>query len=325
MSSTQRKLPISQYISNASQLIYGGMNLGGGWKSNPITKDDEKLTQQLLETCLENGINILDLADIYTFGKAEEVVGRVLKKSPDLLDELVIQSKLGLKLTPVHPVKQYDFSAQWVSKALDDILSRLGMAKLDVLFLHRPDPLMDVKELADTLNKAYDDDKFGYLAVSNMHAGQLAYIQSNVTMPIIANQLEMSLLKADFIEDGITVNMQENCSQGFPRGTLEFCAQQNIQLQSWGSMAQGQFNDIHHDDANIAATSKLVAELAEKYQVTPNAIVLAWLMRHPANIQPVVGTLKPERIIEIAQSTKITLEREEWFKLYETRRGQELP
>ncbi|GLR71867.1 aldo/keto reductase [Agaribacter marinus] len=328
MTANNGKLPIHQHISHASRLIYGGMHLGGGWNKNPISKDDESNTQALLEACIEHGINTLDLADIYTFGKAEEVVGRVLKKVPALVDNLIIQSKLGIKLTHDAKVKQYDLSASWAEKGLDAILKRLGIEKLDILFLHRPDPLMEIESLSNTLNRNYEQDKFDYLAVSNMHAGQMAYIQSNVGMPMVANQLEMSLLASDFVEDAITVNMSINSDIGFPRGTLEYCQPQGIQLQAWASMAQGLFDPQNINDdvpANVIATRQLVGELAESYNTCASAIVLAWLMRHPAMIQPVIGTTKPERIAEAAQASKILLSRDDWYHLLEARRGQEVP
>ncbi|MFC3122281.1 aldo/keto reductase [Agaribacter flavus] len=328
MTSNNGKLPIHKHIPHASRIVYGGMHLGGGWNKNPISKDDEIQAQDLLETALANGINTLDLADIYTFGKAEEVIGRVFKKAPHLIDKLIIQSKLGIKLTHDAKVKQYDLSASWAEKGLDAILKRLRIEKLDVLFLHRPDPLMEIESLATTLNKNYEHDKFEYLALSNMHAGQMAYIQSNVSMPVIANQLEMSLLASDFVEDAITVNMDINSQVGFPRGTIEYCLPQGIQLQAWASLAQGIFDPNHTNTEvtrEIIDTRLLVGELAENYNTSPSAIVLAWLMRHPAMIQPVIGTTTPKRLVEAAEAGKILLSRDDWYHLLETRRGREVP
>ncbi|MEM0910778.1 MAG: aldo/keto reductase [Pseudomonadota bacterium] len=317
--------PLKKLMSDASRIIYGGMHLGGEWNNNPISIKDEKATHAILETCIECAINVIDLADIYTFGKAEAVIGRVLKKSPKLAEQLYIQSKVGIKLAPTYAVNQYDFSPEYVASAIDASLERLQIEKLDVLFLHRPDPLMEAQALAARLNHYWHEDKFTYLAVSNMHAGQMAMLEQYLDMPIIANQLEMSLLHHGFIEDGITTNSTMNSASFFPRGTLEYCMQKEIQLQAWGATAQGQFANLQHSDNCIANTARLLEELSEKYAVSSGALVLAWLMRHPASIQPLIGTTKPDRIRELSKATTVTLSRDDWYLILQTRRGAAVP
>jgi predicted oxidoreductase len=286
-------LPYHAFFPEASRLIFGTMNLGGGWNSNPLSKDDIKQAHELLETSLEHGINVIDLADIYTYGKAEQVVGKVFAQNKALREQFIVQSKIGIRL--------------------------------DVLFLHRPDPLMQVENMAGALNNLHKQDMFDFLSVSNMHAGQMAYIQSYVDMPMICNQLEMSLAHSSFIEDGMTNNMAINAQMGFPRGTLEYCMQHKIQLQAWGALAQGQFSDENAQDPNIANAAKLIKRLAEEYDCSNSAIVLAWLMTHPAQIQPVIGSTKPSRIAEAAQANKVSLSREHWYQILEARRGQSVP
>lgn len=317
-------LPYHQFFPEASRLILGTMNIGG-WNTNALSKQDIMHTQQLLETCLEISINVIDLADIYTFGKAETAIGKVFAAKKSLRQQFIVQSKVGIRLSPDVQVKHYDLSGKWVTEALYASLKRLGIESLDVLFLHRPDPLMQVGLLAQTLNNLHTQNTFDCLAVSNMHAGQMAYIQSHVDMPIICNQLEMSLAHAAFVEDGMTVNMAENAQQGFPRGTLEFCMQQEIQLQAWGAMAQGQFSDTQAKDINIRNTAMLIAQLAHEYNCSSSAIVLAWLMMHPANIQPVIGSTARDRIIEANQANQVTLSRTHWYQILQTRRGHEVP
>nr|WP_136251081.1 aldo/keto reductase [Ningiella ruwaisensis] len=318
-------LPFNEHFENASRCIFGTMNLGGGWNSNPVTKEDESQAHHLLETCIEAGINVIDLADIYTFGKAEEVMGRVFKKNKHFVDHFIIQSKIGIRLVPDVNTKHYDLSPRWVTEAVHASLKRLNIEQLDVLFLHRPDPLMQIEKTAETLNNLYKQEKFEYLAVSNMHAGQTALIQNHVEMPVIANQLEMSLLASDFVEDSITSNMQANTNQGFPRGTLEYCLQQKIQLQAWSALAQGQFGNTEHPDKAVRDTANLLAQLAENLNTNVNALVLAWLMKHPTGIQPVIGSTKPERILEAAKAGKLELSREQWYQILETRRGEAVP
>lgn len=318
-------LPYHQFFPEASRLIFGTMNLGGGWNTNPMTKQDVSDAQQLLETCLELGINVIDLADIYTFGKAETVIGKVFAANKSMRQQFIVQSKVGIRLTPDVAINHYDLSGKWVTEALYASLKRLGIDSLDVLFLHRPDPLMQVGPLAEALNNLHTQNKFDCLAVSNMHAGQMAYIQSNVEMPIICNQLELSLGHAGFVEDGITINMADNASIGFPRGTLEYCMQQEIQLQAWAPLAQGQFSDVDAKDVNIKNTALLIQQLTLEYDCAVSAIVLAWLMMHPANIQPVIGTTQAHRIIDANQANQVTLSRSHWYQILQTRRGQDVP
>ncbi len=321
------ELPIHDYYPQASQLVYGCMGLGGGWTDAPANEQDTRQAQHIIETCLENKVNVFDLADIYTFGKAEEVFGKVLKASPELRKNMIVQTKVGIKLTPVHDVKQYDLSPEWITTALNSSLKRLQSENVDILFLHRPDPLMDLDDTAEALQKLHKQGKFSHLAVSNMHAGQIAWLQSAVSFPIIANQLQMSLQHADFIEETITTNMKEGCNSGFPRGTLEFCEQQNIQIQAWSPLARGIYtgNPSSAPDANELATTKLIAQLANRYSSNTNAIVLSWLLKHPINIQPVVGTTNIARIIECAKAPIVSLSRDDWYLLFETARGHEIP
>lgn len=319
-------LAIHHYFPEASRLILGCMHMGGPWNNDPVATKDIEQAFDLVSTALELGINVIDLADIYTFGKAEKTMGELFKRERSLRHHLILQSKVGIKLTPTFDLCHYDLSGDWISEAVNASIKRLHDNKLDILFLHRPDPLMQLDETANALSKLHEQGKFDYLAVSNMHAGQVAYLQSALQVPIIANQLEMSLASYDFVEDAITVNMPINANNGFPRGTLEYCQQAGIQVQAWGAMAQGRFaNTQSLDDDNINNTAALVQKLANEYEVDANAIVLAWLMRHPANIQPVVGTSNTERLIGAQKAMDISLSREHWYALLESIRGQRVP
>lgn len=319
-------LPIHQYIPEASRLVLGCMNIGGGWNSNPVSGADIDQAFDLVSKALELGINVIDLADIYTFGKAEKTIGELFKRERSLRHHLVLQSKIGIKLTPTFDISHYDLSGDWITESVNASIKRLHDNNLDVLFLHRPDPLMQLDETANALLKLYEQGKFEYLAVSNMHAGQVAYLQSAIQVPIIANQLEMSLSSFDFVEDGITTNMPINANNGFPRGTLEYCQQAGIQLQAWGSMAQGRFASEEISDCHkTEATRKIVQQLAKEYGVDANAIVLAWLLRHPAQIQPVIGTTNSERLASACKALDVQLTREQWYLLFQSIRGQSVP
>ncbi len=319
-------LPIHQYFPEASRLALGCMHLGGGWNDNAVSGEDISQAFDLVSSALEAGINVIDLADIYTFGKAEKTIGELFKRERSLRHHVILQSKVGIKLSPQFTLNHYDLSGDWISEAVNASIKRLHDNNLDILFLHRPDPLMQLEDTAKALTKLHEQGKFEYLAVSNMHAGQVAYLQSALQVPIIANQLEMSLANYDFVEDGITTNMPQNAQNGFPRGTLEYCQQAGIQLQAWGALAQGRFSNSQTVTCEkTASTQKLVKTFADEYQVDANAIVLAWLLRHPANIQAVIGTTNPKRLVAASEGLNIELSREHWYMLLESIRGCKVP
>ncbi|MFT7561025.1 MAG: putative oxidoreductase [Flavobacteriales bacterium] len=320
-------LPIHRYFPNASQLVFGCMSLGGTWNADPISKDTIQHANAAIDAALEIGINVFDLADIYTLGKAELVFGEVLKQRPELREHLILQSKCAIQFEDEQGPQRYNFSKEWIKTSVDGSLERLGIEQLDILELHRPDPLMEGEEVACALMELKAAGKVKHFGVSNFTGSQMAFLQTYLPFPIIANQIEMSLASHNFVDDGIYGVHPEGASINFASGTLEYCAHNNVQLQSWGSLAQGLYSgkDISKEAPHVQQTANLVAELAKQYGSSKEAIVLAWLLRHPANIQPVIGTANPERIAACAQALNIQLTREQWYSLYVSARGQRLP
>ena len=313
------------YFPTASKLVYGCMGLGGSWDNSPISSVHIKQAREIVETALDLGISVFDHADIYTLGKAESVFGQVLREAPELRQSMIIQSKCAIRFEDSLGPKRYDFSADWISESVEGSLERLGIEQLDVLLLHRPDPLMELDEVAQTLTTLQSQGKIKHVGVSNMHGHQLAFLQSALDTPIIANQLEMSLAFRDWVEDGITTHSPHNRTIGYAPGTLEYCMQNNVQLQAWGSLAQGRYTGAKATTEAEAATQKLVTKLAAEYATSPEAMVIAWLLRHPANIQPVLGTTNPARLAACHQALNVRLSRGHWYQLLETARGEELP
>ncbi len=318
---------LQQYLPKASRLVYGCMGLGGGWNQNPVSQEDIKQASEITQTALNAGITVFDHADIYTFSKAEHVFGQVLKQTPSLRNQLYIQSKCGIRFEDEHNAGRYDFSAQWVRQSVEQSLQRLHCEQLDVLLLHRPDPLMQLNELAETINTLHQQGKIAHIGVSNMNTAQIAFLQSALSLPIVANQIEMSLAKTDWLDDSIGVNTPASAKVGFNTGLLEYCQMHDIQLQAWGCLAQGTFSEagLNAEDPRIQKTAYYVKQLAAEYQVSGEAIVLAFLLRHPANIQPVIGTTNTKRIDACAQATTVSLTREQWYNLYVFSRGKALP
>ncbi|MEZ8824580.1 aldo/keto reductase family oxidoreductase [Vibrio amylolyticus] len=318
---------INKHLPNASNIAYGCMGLGGGWDDQPFTGQNTTQAQQVIETALEANINLFDHADIYTRGKAESVFGEVLKQSPSLRDHLYLQSKCAIRFEDEQAPGRYDFSADWVTHSVNNSLKRLHTETLDILLLHRPDPLMEVDELAQALSKLHEAGKFQHLGVSNMSHHQIQFLQAHLDMPIIANQVEMSLSKLDAFNEGVMVGSEGDHQNTYTPGTLEHCRLNNIQIQAWGCLAQGAFSEkgLSSEHQHIRETAEYVATLSNAYQVPTEAIVLAFLLRHPANIQPVIGTTNLERIKASALATSITLTREEWYTLFVKARNSRLP
>ncbi|TQF70438.1 aldo/keto reductase [Pseudoalteromonas luteoviolacea] len=324
----RKSIPIQQYLTNASHIAYGCMGLGGDINNGEVlSKYDIVKAQSVVECAVESGINFFDHADIYRRGRAELVFGKVLADAPHLREHMIIQSKCGIRVKNGDNFGCYDFSAQWVRQSVDGILKRLGIEFIDILMLHRPDPLMDVEELANALKSLIQAGKINHIAVSNMNHHQIAMLQSAVDIPIIANQIEMSLSKLDWVNDGVMVGSEGNSKIDFVSGTLEHCQLNNIQLQAWGSLSKGIFCEqgLYSSNQNVRNTAELVKQLSNKYQVEGEAIVLAFLMRHPAGIQPVIGTTNENRIRNAVGALKVSLERNDWFNLYVTSRGEVLP
>ncbi len=324
-----KTLPLSKHVPLASRLVLGCMSLGGGWNRNPVSAEDVATAEHAVDAALAAGITMFDHADIYTFGKAEETFGRVLKARPALRERIVLQSKCGIRLQEGATPGRFDFSRDHILSAVDGILRRLGTLYVDVLLLHRPDALMEPDEIAEAFAGLKASGKVRGFGVSNMDAGQMRFLQQALPDPLVANQLELSLAHLHWLDQGVHVNQQAGTRAHFGEGLLEYCQMSGVQIQAWGPLAQGRFSgrDVSDQPAAIRATAELVARMAAERGTTREAIVLGWLMRHPAVIQPVIGTIDPARIAACADAGRQAelMSRDDWYRLYVTARGDRLP
>lgn len=321
------KGPLASALPGASALVYGCMGLGGPWDASAIDAEHIRHAHAAVDAALEAGINFFDHADIYTRGKAEQVFGEVLKQRPALREQIYLQSKCAIRFQDEAGPKRYDFSAAWIKHSVDGILARLGVDYLDTLLLHRPDPLMQPEEVAEVFGALKASGKVHHFGVSNMHGQQLAFLQRYLDAPLVVNQIEISLQQLGWLDEGALAGNPLGQHLNFTAGTLEYCQLNKVQIQAWGSLCRGNFSgrDLSEQTGEIQATAKLVHQLAEKYQVSTEAIVLAWLMRHPTAVQPVIGTTQPQRILACAQASQVLMSREDWYALYVAARGAELP
>lgn len=318
---------LQQHLPLSSRLVFGCMGLGGGWDSHEFSAEHVAQAHQAVDAALEAGITLFDHADIYTLGKAEKVFGEVLKRRPELREQIAIQSKCGIRFQEGDVPGRYDFSKDWIISSVEGILQRLQIEQLDVLLLHRPDPLMEADEVAAAFSQLTEQCKVQNFGVSNMQLHQMDYLNSQLDKPLVVNQLELSLTHLSWLEEGVTSGCSGQSVNNFAPGTLEYCIKNKIQLQSWGSISQGLFTgrDISNQSEQVKQTAAIVAQLAEKYAVSKEAVVLAWLMRHPAKIQPVIGTTNTDRIHACGQATNVELTRDDWYKLFVSARGPALP
>ncbi len=317
---TRDTIPIHRFLPGASRLVYGCMTLGGDWQPTPLTGADRQRAFAALDAAVAGGINVFDHADIYTVGKSESVFGEWLAAQPTRRGDLYLQSKGGIELRD--DSNRYLSSADAIVACVEGSLARLGTGWLDLWMLHRPDPLMAVDEIATAFESLHRAGKVRHFGVSNMHAGQLALLRDALGLPVVVNQLELSLGHLAWLDEGVDFNTGPGTT-GVAR-TIDACRRAGVQVQAWSPLARGRFSGRPAGESDRPAAA-VVTELAQAHRVSREAIVLAFLLRHPAAIQPVIGSVSPERISACAQALDVTLSRADWYRLYVAARGRPLP
>ena len=274
-----------------------------------LTALDEQGAQRYVRTALDLGANFFDHADIYGGGACEELFGKAIAGIPR--DQLIIQSKCGIV-----PGKRYDFSKEYILNAVDGILQRLGIDYLDALLLHRPDALMDPVEVAEAFATLKAAGKVNHFGVSNQNPYQMALLQKYLPMPIVANQLQLSVTNCTMITQGMEVNMATPGAVGRDGGVLDYCRLNDITIQPWSPFQYGFFEGVFIGSDKYPELNKKLDEIAEKYGVTATTIAVAWLLRHPAQFQPIIGTMNLTRLAECVKACDVQLTRQEWYDIY---------
>jgi predicted oxidoreductase len=314
-----------------SRIAYGCMGLGGSWERvEPISDQAKRDAVTAIRTALDEGVNFFDHADIYRWGKSEEAFAAIWTEVPNLREKIIVQSKCGIVMQGARPestVSQFDFSYEHITRSVEGSLQRLQTDYLDVLLLHRPDPLVEPEEVARAFDELHASGKVRYFGVSNHTAAQLRYLKKSLNQPIVANQLEVSLLHTHLIDEGIVFNQDrpERILRG--EGTLEYCRQHNITIQAWAPFKKGAVITGETEPPSQAAqdVARLVVELAQAKGVSAEAIAVAWLLKHPAKMQVIIGTTKPERIKAACEADAVELTRDEWYRLFIAGRGDRMP
>lgn len=273
----------------------------------------------VIETAMENGINFFDHADIYGGGTCEEIFAKAFKETQFKREDIFLQSKCGIV-----PGVMYDFSKEHIIKSVEDSLQRLNVDYLDSLLLHRPDTLMEPEEVASAFDQLAADGKVKYFGVSNQYSRQIELLQKYLRQPLIINQLQFGVMHTGMVDFGLHVNMTDPRSVDHDDGVLEFSRMNDMTIQAWSPYQYGFFEGVFVDNDKFPELNKVLQEMADKYQTTKTGIASAWILRHPANMQVIAGTMNLGRIEEIAKASEVVLSREDWYGIY-LAAGNDLP
>ena len=312
--------PIGPTPLEGSRIVFGCMTL----------PEDTRAAVTSIRAALDEGINVFDHADIYGRGQREATFSAVWSEMPGLRDKIVLQSKCGIRFrgmpAPTSPGR-YDFSREHILQSVEGSLQRLKTDYLDILLLHRPDPLVEPEEVAEAFTALKQGGKVRYFGVSNHTGPQIDLLRRTLPDPLVANQMELNLLHSHLINAGVITNQDNPAWPVRGEGTLEYCRLHDMTLQAWSPLARGYLsgNLPANADERTVKAAEVVAQTAAAKGVSREAIVLAWLLRHPARMQVVIGTTNPARIKACCQATEVPLSREEWYTLFIAGRGGPLP
>lgn len=271
---------------------------------------------EVIEVAYESGINFFDHADIYGKGKSEIRFKEALEQTNIKREDIILQSKVGIR------AGFYDFSKNHLLTSVDGILQRLDTDYLDVLLLHRPDALVDPMEVAEVFDELHQSGKVKNFGVSNHSPYQIELLKKYVNQPIVANQLQLSIMHTGMIDAGVQVNTKDSHSVDHDRAILDYCRLNDITIQPW-SPVQGP-DGVFLNNEKYPEVNNQLQELSNKYDSDPDALAIAWLLRHPAQMQVILGSMNPERIKNYASASEIRLGREDWYKIYRAA-GNPLP
>lgn len=296
----------------SSRLVLGNMRIA----DKPLANNE-----RLVRLALDMGINTFDHADIYSGGGCEEIYGKIISAHPDLREKMVIQTKCGIR------GGWYDLSCDHIIKSVEGSLKRLNTDYVDILLLHRPDTLMRPDDIAKAFDLLESSGKVRIFGVSNFSAAQIDFLQSALDQKLYINQVQMSAAYCPIIENGITVNTAGCCDRA--DGLLEYCRKNDVTIQTYGTMQccftdetgyyfSGAFLTEHAKTKKYFALNFMLEGLAQKYDTTPEAVAVAWILHHPANMQAVIGTTLDKRLLLYKDCCDVPLTDYEWYKIYES-------
>ena len=289
---------------NISRIILGCMRM-------PALTVDK--AAEIIKCATEMGINYFDHATCYGDGEAETRFGDAFPKTGLKREDIFLQSKCGLHFDR----KEFDWSKEDILKSTDEILSRLKTDYLDALLLHRPDLLFDPEEVAEAFDKLHKEGKVRHFGVSNVTPGQLELLKKYVKQPLVFNQLQFSLDQTQLIDAALYLN-NKTTDRSIDRdnGVLDYCRLNDITIQAWSPLQIGMFQGCFVDHPDYPELNAALAKIGEKYGISKTAVAIAWILRHPAKMQAIAGTMNPEHLKDICDATKAKITHNEWYELY---------
>ncbi len=275
--------------------------------------------ERFVQTAIDEGAVFFDHADIYGGGTCEEIFAKAVHMTPSVREKLFLQSKCGIR-----PGVAFDFSREHILNSVDGSLKRLNTDYLDVLLLHRPDLLVEPEEVAEAFDTLQQSGKVRHFGVSNQHPMLIQLLKKYVKQPFVANQLQLSITNATMLSQTLHVNMLDDAALSRDGNVLDYCRLNNITIQPWSPFQYGFFEGVFLGSEKYPELNAKIDELAEKYGVSNTTIAMAWLLRHPANMQPVTGTMNIQRLKDCVKAAEIRITREEWYAIY-LAAGNDLP
>lgn len=301
------------------------LTIGGKFSVSPVALGCMRMASLSVEeaervvlTATEHGVNFFDHADIYGGGQSETIFGEVLRRNPGLREKVILQDKCGIC------AGYYDLSRKHILEAVDGSLKRLGLEHMDVLLLHRPDALMEPEEIALAFDELASSGKVSCFGVSNMNTAQLRLLEKAMPGRIVINQLQFGVAHSLLVDEGINVNTMASQAVVRTDSVIDYCREHDVRIQAWSPLQHGMFEGPFLTSPKYEALNNAIRAMAEEKGVTDTAIALAWILRHPAGIQVILGSMNQQRIADSCVATGVHLTRQEWYQLYQLA-GNPLP
>jgi len=271
---------------------------------------DNKQAEHFVQTALEEGAVFFDHADVYGGGTCEEIFANAIHMNDDIREKVILQTKCGIGKGT------FDFSKEHIIEAVNDSLKRLKTDYVDVLLLHRPDALVEPDEVAEAFDKLESAGKVRHFGVSNQKPMQIELLKKSVKQPLVANQLQLSITNATMISNGVNVNMENYPAVDRDGSILDYSRLHDMTIQPWSPFQFGFFEGVFLGHEKFPELNEQIDVIAKKYEVSNTTIAIAWLLRHPAHMQPITGTMNIERLKDCCKASDIYLTRDEWYGIF---------
>ncbi|OZT77614.1 aldo/keto reductase [Salinicoccus roseus] len=311
------KIKLGGSSLEASRIVLGCMR---------IADMEDRALAKHINRAIELGINLFDHADIYGDGECERKFSKVLTSEVNR-EDILLQSKCGIRHAGDSNRKEdqyYDLSKDYILDSVDGILERLGTDYLDLLMLHRPDALMEPGEIAEAFDRLHDSGKVRHFGLSNFHTTQFDFVQKHTDHKLVTNQVQFGVGAPHMINSRMQANTPFEGAGDRDGGLLEHSRLNDVTLQAWSPFHYGYFEGIIMDDPKYRTLNDVLEDIGHSHGLTKNAVAVAWILRHPANMQTIIGTTNTSRLEDIAKAGDITLSREEWYRIYKAA-GHMLP